>query len=153
MKQRPNLLRLISLILPLYFILQSCQTDPPNYLWEGKTGQLGELYVCCQVPGNNCYNKGTWGFTPNMRAYVENNDLRGFFQNEDWRYYFPELIGHEDIVDQIIAANPKGQFLKNDSGIEIAFVILKDSTKLALSDNVYVGFKSSPDCDKAFEGL
>jgi hypothetical protein len=133
-----------------FIFLCSCHQDPPKFKWEGKYGPVGGLIVCCQIAGNDCYDKGAFFYPPVLRTYIENDNLSGFFKNENWQSYFPELIDRQDIVDQIIAVNPKGEFLKDEQNVEMAFVILKDKTKAALTDNVYVAFKASPECDKIF---
>lgn len=92
-------------------------------------------YVCCYDVGTDC-NKVEWSVMPILLApYAGRGDVRGFFINENWQQYWPELAERPDLVDQIIAQNPKAVFAGND-----AIILLKDSTLPVSEANTLFGF-------------
>ncbi len=119
-----------------------------TYLWEGQAGPFGGVGVCCKVPGTTCYNKGTSFIPPVLRTYIDNDNLRGYFLNENWQAQFPELINHQDKINLIIQNNLKALIMEDR-----ALAVLIDRTKAPLTNNVLVGFKlrESPECDKFFQ--
>jgi hypothetical protein len=122
-------------------VFASCQPEPQSLIFKWKTRtSLGGLLVeyCCMGSGKECAKLGDYDAIRSsspLATYLNANNVAGFFKDQPWQNYFPELVGHEDIVQQIIALNPKVIFLN-----EKAFAFLKDSTKPYSEENHLFGF-------------
>ena len=103
------------------------QWHEANAKWKGTTTAAGSTAIinCCEK-GDNCANQGVYvlNFNNLFRSYLDNNNIAGFFANENWQSLFPSLVDHPELVAYIIANNPKCQFSTDGTG----FVIFKDAT-------------------------
>ena len=128
--------KLLMLIFPIVLItpgLTSCHEEEPElkYLLESNV-IAGVFGWCCEKPGNTC-ERPNRGIVPTLtfRTYVEQDNLSGYFQNENWQSEFPELTDEPEIVNYIITNNPKGVIVQND-----IFLLLKDKTKGLETENI-----------------
>jgi hypothetical protein len=122
--------QIISLLL-IIFVFISCgpkdvQWHEANAKWKGTTTAFnGTAVVNCCVEGDNCAKQGVTvlNFNNLFRSYIDNNNIAGFFANENWQSLFPSLIDHPNLIAYIMANNPKCQFSADGKG----FVIFKDA--------------------------
>jgi hypothetical protein len=106
----------------------------PGAKWEGRffIGECGMSCseVRCCKPGSNCADRKIYNhpFPLSMRSYVTNDNLAGYFKNENWQAALPELVPYPQIVAFITANNPKALFA-SDGGSGEAFIIFKERSQ------------------------
>jgi hypothetical protein len=141
-----KLILLLAFAMP--FVLSSCNPDdPPANTYDFYYTHNGLVtYACCKGTGTTC-NKLEWSFVrTTFKAYADNDDVKGFFINENWQQYMPELQQRPELVKEIIDKNPRAVFLN-----DVSFVLLKDRDKPVSQDNTLHGFfdrAASEPCDK-----
>jgi hypothetical protein len=130
-----KILLILAFALPIG--LSSCgEEDPPNNVYALKYSHNGLVtYACCYNSGNKCSKIGWEVVRTSFKSYAEKDDVKGFFINENWQQSWPELASQPDLIQEIIAQNPKAVFLN-----EVAFVLLKDRNKPVSEDNTLYGF-------------
>lgn len=127
-----------NILLPLFvaaFGLFSCQPEQPKekkFLYESNV-VAGNYGWCCDKPGTNCVgpDRGILVFTT-LKTYIEQDNLAGYFLNENWQNEFPLLVNEPEIVDYVLNSNPRGLLIGED-----LFLILKDKAKGKEAENVY----------------
>lgn len=106
---------LIVLICTTFF---GCGTEPPEMTHQflelvyvpkqptptGKSNLYDFTVVRCPNSGNNCWLFSDFGdvlWFARFAEYYENNDVAGFFENENYRELFPEWALDNEEIDNI----------------------------------------------------
>ena len=127
----------------LLVVLFSCGVDvewqQQNAKWKGEIYAVpGVMTLKCCDPGENCAKREVTTTYTNttLRSYQQNDDLAGYFRNENWQMLFPELRDYPDIVDSIILKNPKSSFATDTSG----FIIYDRNTNINDTSAIFFAF-------------
>ncbi len=128
---------LLIMAFALPFGLSSCsEEDPPNNVYKEVWDSSGYgIYVCCFGSGNDCSKIGWAVLMPVFANYATTNNVSGFFLQENWQQYIPELVQQPALVSEIIAQNPKAVFLNDHF-----FVLLKNKDLPVSESNVLYAF-------------
>lgn len=149
-------LRFISLLFTVSIIV-SCNPEipvtwsEPGAQWRGfVTGhpsQIGQTVVNCCEPGSNCATRSIREVQPfpgTLRGYITNDNISGYFLNQDWARELPEFVPYPATVDLIKTTNPKTKIASDGNAGEV-IVIYKNRTQSELgSDNVLFALRLAP---------
>jgi hypothetical protein len=138
-------------------ILSACNPEipvsweEPGAQWRGfvanHPSQIGQTVINCCDPGSNCGTRGIREVQPfpgTLRTYIQNDNIKGYFETQDWQTAIPELKPHPEIVAFIKTNNPKTKFMSDGEGGE-GLVIYKERNQSELgSDNILFALRLAP---------
>lgn len=106
----------LSVIFLLPFFIISCGPEQPDTMkWSTQTSG-GIITRCCYGQGNDCSRQFIESYRSNhvLMDYINNDNIAGYFEEQNWRSAFPELNDYPDLVNRIVTENAKGTFIEND---------------------------------------
>lgn len=138
----------ILLFIAVTFFIISCNNEEVVQWQEQNAKYKGVIkyglvtQVSCCKDGNNCAVREIKDYVPSngrFMQYISDNNIRGYFENEDWQSMFPELVGHPEIVTQIIQVNPVVKLMDNLIGNKsIVIFQTANPTKINTEDILFV---------------
>jgi hypothetical protein len=139
----------LSILLLICMGIASCGPEPKyvyKTYYQSGNGMLADV-VCCYGPGTTCSQVGweyIWGPSVQFKSYFDNDNIAGFFKNENWQQLFPDLVNHQDLINTIIATNPKGVLQANN----IFYLIKNRNLPVSESNILYTFAKQAGPCDR-----
>jgi hypothetical protein len=103
-----------------------------------KYGIVTQVFCC--TPGNNCAKRGVIDYIArSIEPYLASNNIKGYFEHENWQALFPELVNRPNDVALIKEVNPVVKLLANAVGAK-SIVIFKtaDPAKTGTEDILFV---------------
>lgn len=118
------------------------QWHEPGAKYKGVIHYGLPTQVSCCKPGDNCAKKGIKNYIkPGSKfvQYINENNIKGYFENENWQSLFPELVDHPEVVTQIIRINPVVKLMDNYTGDKsIVIFQTSDPAKTSTEDILFV---------------
>jgi hypothetical protein len=103
-----------------------------------KYGLPTQVYCC--TPGDNCAKRQVIDYVgKSIEPYIGNNNIKGYFEHENWQVLFPELVNRPNDVALIKSINPLVKYVNNALGAK-SIVIFKtaDPTKTNTEDILFL---------------